>query len=248
MGGVAEVWVGKSVSDSQLSKGCPLSTCTYIVQDRTQRARTHARTRTHLFADSAEPLEVLEKLVVAGLRGVEGVGGEGDLVACVGWVGDDPVDRLGEAILLPQVPALAKVAKRRLRERRHVVDTRKCLPARCVAHAKRSDGACEERRQNAKEKDARKSEGVQHSFVTSCDQVSKWLGQGGCASSKQGWARMNARCCLHDDLRIRLLGDKVLADREFQLCCTEKCGGTRGVVSVRRAARANHARQNKTGT
>jgi hypothetical protein len=171
MGGVAEVWVGKSVSDSQLSKGCPLSTCTYIVQDRTQRARTHARTRTHLFADSAEPLEVLEKLVVAGLRGVEGVGGEGDLVACVGWVGDDPVDRLGEAILLPQVPALAKVAKRRLRERRHVVDTRKCLPARCVAHAKRSDGACEERRQNAKEEDACKSEGVQHSFVTSCDQA-----------------------------------------------------------------------------
>jgi hypothetical protein len=47
---------------------------------------------------------------------------------------------------------------------------------------------------------------------------------------------MDARCCLHDDLRIRLLGDKVLADREFQLCCTEKCGGTRGRVGVVSAA------------
>ena len=54
---------------------------------------------------------------------------------------------------------------------------------------------------------------------------------------------MNARCCLHDDLRIRLLGDKVLADREFQLCCTEKCGGTRGVVSVRRGrAQTTHVK------
>ena len=78
-------------------------------------ARCAARTpRTHLFADSTKPLEVLHKLGVASHGRVDGIRGEGDLVACVGRVRDDTVERLGEAVLLPQVPALAEVTERRL--------------------------------------------------------------------------------------------------------------------------------------
>ena len=94
----------------------------------TSRVQTKSQFVTHLFTDRAEPFKVLDQLFVSGFRSIDGVRHERDLIACVGWVRDDTVDRLGETILLPEVARFPKETERRLGEWRYVVEPRTGVP------------------------------------------------------------------------------------------------------------------------